>query len=488
MRLTGKNFQPWGDFSLDIEGLTLIVGDSNKGKSSIFRALRGVLRNDLPAEFVRDDQDGRMEVSLDIEGTPTIKATRTRKGNTKYEVGDKKYASLGSKVPEPMETLKFNEVRIGEASIDPIFSEQNKAQFLIDPDRYKPGELNAILGAFSSTDKLDGGKKEANLRITQRNGEARTLAEEIREAEERKELLASLSEKLAKESSLVNGHESRVNHIEEETGCIHEATQRMHRLESLKGIIHRFSLPDTSEAATLEKKSGYLFQAVVRLIRHRLLTDMGLSIDNTLVKWESVANTYKQQRAVAALLGTVSKLAELKRIIREFSLPDMSESAILEKKTGYLLQAVICLIRHQLLTGIGLSIDSVLARWESTAKAYKRQRGIMSLLDMVSEKRGSPKEYVERLGCALKDLEGRISSASGHLAMDKSVTSAQALKASVTKIGISREMTDEILLGANLEVGRLTIACEEAKAAEKVKEGPKCSQCGTALVCPACGK
>ena len=408
MRLIGRNFQPWSEFSMIIDGLTLIVGNSNKGKSSIFRALRGVLRNNLPAEFVRDGQDERMEVSLDVEGTPTIKATRTRKGTTKYEIGKDKYAALGSNVPEPMEALRFNEVRIGEASMDPIFSEQNKAQFLIDPDRYKPGELNAILGAFSSTEKLDTGKKEANLRITQRNSEARTLAEEIREAEERKELLANLSGKVIVVSSEVEDSEAKANRFESKAESLHEVVQRSDRLALLREIIGAFSLPDISEAAVLEKKTGHLFQAAFRLVRHRLLTDIGFSIDDALVRWESIAKVYKRQRETAALL------------------------------------------------------------------------------EMVGREGTSPKEYAEQLGSVLRSVEGMLASTFGCLTLGKAIASTQALTVSIAKKGIELEEAERTFAEMNLELSRLNGVYEETKAAAKAKEGPKCPKCGGNLRCPAC--
>src|ERR1700739_652878 len=136
MKLSGKNFQPWANFEMDIEGLTVLVGPSNQGKSSLFRALQGIVRNDLPEEFVRNDQDDPMEVGLEVDGL-SIKAARAVGKSTKYEVGTKKYSSLNGKIPEEVEKLKFGIVKIGDVEVDPIFAEQNKAQFLIDSDRWK---------------------------------------------------------------------------------------------------------------------------------------------------------------------------------------------------------------------------------------------------------------------------------------------------------------------------------------------------------------
>lgn len=63
---------------------------------------------------------------------------------------------------------------------------------MIDPLTYKPTEVNAILGAFGGTEKLERGKKEANLRKTQKDAEARTIAEQIRTAEERRAKLTDM--------------------------------------------------------------------------------------------------------------------------------------------------------------------------------------------------------------------------------------------------------------------------------------------------------
>src|SRR5208337_2155919 len=73
----------------------------------------------------------------------------------------------------------------------PIFAKQNGKQFLLDSD--SPMELNTILGAFASTEKLEVGKKSANLQIGQKNSEAKAFAVEIGDAESRKSELITLT-------------------------------------------------------------------------------------------------------------------------------------------------------------------------------------------------------------------------------------------------------------------------------------------------------
>jgi len=300
VKLTGRNFQPWDEFSMVIEGLTLIVGPSNRGKSSVFRSLKGALRNDLPAGFVKDGQPGPLEVTVETDGH-VIRATRPRKGSSKYVVDGSPFASLQLKVPEPVEKLRFGEVQVGGTTIDPIFSEQNRAQFLIDPERWKPNEVNAVLGAFSSTEKLDAGKKEANLRITQRNAEAKTLAEEIREAEERKAALSRLAEASGQALVLVDGFESGAGRCESLLSFVAEALRKAARVRRLGEILSPLQVPDASGAERLHRKDGLLAQAHACASRIAFLAGFGASLDQALAAWESSVGAYKLLRGLLAL-------------------------------------------------------------------------------------------------------------------------------------------------------------------------------------------
>ncbi len=315
IKLTGRNVQPWEEFALDIGGLTLIVGPSNAGKSSIYRTLRGVLRNDLPSDFVRNGQDGRLEVVLEVPGTEPIKATRTRKGTTKYEIGkdDKgkpvRYEALGDSVPEPMKGMGFGRVQVGETTIDPIFSEQNRAQFLIDTEKWKPSDLSSVLGAFSSTERLDAGKREAGLRITQRNSEARTLAEEIRETEERRGRLLRLSEETEAALHWAGSFETRANHYESQGLTIASLLAGMARLGLLRRLGSGIVVPDLSVTEDLRTKGSLLSEAAYRSRRLSLLSGMdkmGLYVQG---QWDAIAQGWRLLQAVLSLLGMMGRKA-----------------------------------------------------------------------------------------------------------------------------------------------------------------------------------
>jgi energy-coupling factor transporter ATP-binding protein EcfA2 len=174
MLLQATNFQAWPHFELEVEGLTVIVGDSNLGKSAIFRALRGVLRNDISVSRVRHGENV-CTVSCSYEGVNAT-ITRPRKGTVSYTVNGVDYSRLAKEVPKEVRALNFEPVEIGTARLDPIFASQFGSQFLLESS---PAELGQVLGAFASTEKLERGRKLLRQMVTDTDKEAKTLAEII---------------------------------------------------------------------------------------------------------------------------------------------------------------------------------------------------------------------------------------------------------------------------------------------------------------------
>lgn len=306
MRLKGKNFQPWADFELEVDKLTVIVGPSNKGKSALFRALKGVLRNELPAAFVRDGQKEPMELTLEVDNHIVV-ATRSHKGSTSYNIDSKPFTSLGGKLPEDIEKLRFNEVKLGSTSIDPIFGVQNEAQFLIDPRTYKPSDVNAVLGAFASTERLDAGRKEANLRVTQKNSEAKTLAAEVHEAEERKAKLSPMVEEGDALFEALDELEKDIRLGEKQGAWLLFATQHRNRLSTLRTAYNGLEPPDLETAKLLETKAQTAVDAAERQVYLRFLTKFSALQDQVAESWTGILVDYKKGRALEELTSLLSK-------------------------------------------------------------------------------------------------------------------------------------------------------------------------------------
>lgn len=198
------------------------------------------------------------------------------------------YAKLDGNVPPIVKDLKFNEIRLGDFTFDPIFASQNRPQFLIDNETFKPSEINAILGAFGGTEKLEAGKKQANLLKTQKDGEARILASQIRDAEERKAKL----EIMAINGSSVTGElldlESSARKLEAESVWLGEAYFRHARGEALQQIADELILPDISEAERIQQIDVQAEQAAFSVAFVKWADKPLHAVESVSVAWDDV--------------------------------------------------------------------------------------------------------------------------------------------------------------------------------------------------------
>ena len=95
MKLKVSNFQSISDASLEFPiGITLVVGPSNSGKTSLIRAIYSLLTNTSEAKnFIKHETD-KSRVTLELEGFPKLTWTRTLKDAT-YEIDDVVHQKVG---------------------------------------------------------------------------------------------------------------------------------------------------------------------------------------------------------------------------------------------------------------------------------------------------------------------------------------------------------------------------------------------------------
>lgn len=306
MKFSGSNFQAWTNFELEITGLTVVTGVSNRGKSAIFRALQGLFRNELSANFVRLGQKKPLSLTLDYNGHKII-AARARDGSSVYNIDGKDFKKLAQQIPEDLKKLGFGEIKIGEFSVDPIFSVQNEPQFLLDKKTYTPGMLNAILGAFGGTEKLEAGKKEANLRITHKNGEAKTLSFEIAEAEQRRAKYENLSTKSNLIANEIHTLESSVRFLEHRAVWTALTLKHIQRLSPLLQILESLKVPDISEVSNLQIMVRNLQIVGGAQYRVAALDHIESKLSRVSSAWSEIVRLYKKSQALQEVLPLKQK-------------------------------------------------------------------------------------------------------------------------------------------------------------------------------------
>ena len=165
------------------------------------------------------------------------------------------------------------------------------------------------MGAFSSTEKLDAGKKEANSRVANRNSEAKTLSTEIRDAEERKTKLFPLTLQADLISGALHTLESNVRKLEGELGALLTVLKLRRKLTPVVRIIDSFLLPEMEEGQDLYQQVQYLNQAEKSLgyhtwlqLKKSKLDGLESHLDGVATVWSDVILAVKKQRSINGLL------------------------------------------------------------------------------------------------------------------------------------------------------------------------------------------
>lgn len=148
-----KDFLAHADTEIELgEGMTVLTGPNNSGKSSVVEALRCIATNPLPKHFIRH---GAKVARVELEMNDGVRVAWIRKKATAwYEVlhpGEEEwvvYAKFGRKTPEDiLNILRLNQVPLeGGNSLDVHIGNQRNPIFLLD----QPASVAAQFFASSS--------------------------------------------------------------------------------------------------------------------------------------------------------------------------------------------------------------------------------------------------------------------------------------------------------------------------------------------------
>jgi exonuclease SbcC len=154
------NFQIHRKLEIDLdERITTIVGPSDRGKSSILRAIRWLVTN-RPAgnAFIRHGSSSS-EVSLRVDGRTVQRIKTDRQDGNLYKLDDQAYQAFGADVPSAVtKTLNLDGVNL---------QSQHSAPFWFS---LSPGEVSKQLNQIVNLDLID--RTLANLAAEQRKGRA----------------------------------------------------------------------------------------------------------------------------------------------------------------------------------------------------------------------------------------------------------------------------------------------------------------------------
>ncbi len=312
-KLTLDNFQAHKHTELELhEGVNVITGPSDGGKSSIIRALNWLRNNrplgDEPKNWEMNDEE-KTVVSLSDSSEKRVSLSRLK--NNSYTIGRKKLDVIKTDVPsEISEYFNMSEVNV---------QEQHESYFLLD---LSPGEVARKLNKEVGLDIIDTMLKNLNGWISYGK---RTIESKNTDLEETEKKIESLSYIISAETELKK-LEKRQNDLSITLENHEEVKELVERINELTESINNSSAILNAEkpAIALQNRIKNLeeLKAKYNLIQG-LMTSI-LDIDESIKVNEE---WLKVEEPAVVLKKRIDDLNELKR--KTSSVLDLCERVII---------------------------------------------------------------------------------------------------------------------------------------------------------------
>ena len=430
MKLTVNNFQSWDNLTITIDGFTVVTGDSDLGKSAIYRAIYGVIRNEISAAQVKLGTDVA-EIELQYEGH-TVLASRKIKGSTRYIIDGETFTSLGGNVPETMKALNLGTIKIGDNELDPIFAIQEGRQFMLTET---PAAMNAILGAFSSTEKLEAGKRAGNQRVAEINTGSKLVAAQIQQSEAKLAKLTDLQAVAETTQTNLDVTRTAVERLMKVDLHANTAFTAHGRIADLNNRIAGSTLPDIEPLAGMYRKAA-LSTKICDITTHKM------KLDAWLLFWKEI---------------------------------DIKPATSLQKKVSLFETAIDATNKVTVVTKIAASVEATVDQWTATAKAYRIEKALSDALDAKSHLETSKATQEAADLAARAERLSKLTTLTTEI-QKTLATLDTALAAKVKLLDYSEQMPrlEESLAVATKRIIDLTE--EQAK-----KSGKVCPSCGSVV-------
>ena len=278
-------FQSHVDTTINLtDGLNVITGPSDSGKTAIIRAVRWVALNEPQGDAVVNQSVGYAQVTI-ITDTGVITKVRN-KGKVRYEININGESIRYDKSEIPQEIyqiLGINKTSFGDVDVVLPFAFQLDAPFLISSPASFGGK---VLGKICNADKVELAVKKSSREVSQANDAKRQAEKTIEET------------KLALESYTNLGEvEERLNQCQELVSKIE------------KGIVNRDTLAKLHNSyISAYEKLNAVRDTVHRLSEIPQRAEEVSALEIHAVRYDRLLNLYSKYNAVKNNLDTVQEV------------------------------------------------------------------------------------------------------------------------------------------------------------------------------------
>jgi len=267
-RVEIQNFQSHKNTLLEfVPGTNVIIGESDAGKSAIFRAINWVITNRPLGDTFRSDWGGDTRVAIYTAEGDVIERIKTSTRNV-YVINGKPLTAFGSEVPEQVSEI----LRMDEANIQ----SQMDVPFLL---AVSPGEAARLLNKAASIDDID-------YTISNLRGEYQKISNNIK------------------------FNEGKLKDYEEKI-------KEYDNIPILEGKLEQLEDAE-KEREKYEQKLGKLTQLVAGVIRIHTELEKTKNIQQITQKFEQILSEYNDYEEQRKRLDKLEQIAQKVKARREY--------------------------------------------------------------------------------------------------------------------------------------------------------------------------
>ena len=180
-----KNFQQWKTGKVSFtKGLNILVGNTESGKSTLFRAINSILTGKMPEDYIRKGTK-EVEVKVEFDNNTYFRRFRSKKDNI-ADANGKIFERVGKEIPfEYFNKLGKTSIEFGSKELSLCSYSQFEPHFFITLSDYDKSKLIGTICGIDIVDKL---VDSINKDIRSNNANIKFLNEKLKEQKEQKEV------------------------------------------------------------------------------------------------------------------------------------------------------------------------------------------------------------------------------------------------------------------------------------------------------------
>jgi len=293
------NFQSHKDSHLEFtDGVNVIVGASDSGKSAIIRALKWLVWNRPSGEALRSTWGGKTEVELFTDDTHVV---RSKDKEELYVLGDQHFKAFRTDVPkEIQDALNMTEINLQQQLDQP---------FLLS---LSAGQVAEHFNHIAKLDQIDRGLSNINKTIRELEADRKYKQSDIEEKEKQVLQFGHL-ERFEAEIEVLEDLENRTK---QKRNAITDLTAKINSLESI--LIDIGNMQDT---LTMEKPVLDLLAQIDE--RNAKEENIG-QLDIAIGKLETAGNNIKEYQEIIFfekdVNGLLKSVADKKVLVEDHRL------------------------------------------------------------------------------------------------------------------------------------------------------------------------